>query len=475
MKTKKTIILFTIICLLLSPITIAADEIINTDSKEIITVKTESNITSKPIDDFYITGDEINIKYSIKLQNIDVSLVGNNRLISNVKTIKKSNGSNKIQQFQVEFELNYNNKSEYKFYLLYSSHPPDKVYNKIKTEKEEIFIDTSGKDVPLRDYKFNNPRFQPNQIPLFSDSKNRDKNKKYSGDEGFYAYILALDKDDNIIELARSINPIGSDDIDEPNVQKELLNSKINIDFQIPNGLEILDLPEGLEKQNNIVNGKLQTLINYKLDETKQKYIAEPIDFNLKFKANKSGKYEIGNIINASFDGLKNKDGSIEKINLKFPPKEVTVEDAVSDIAAKTPNLFFNNKIYDNEENSIDLSIENVYQFAVEFESDNINSRNTTIDLPGNISTGEYKIFSYTGKDEDGYKGLDPLKVDVEGTTIVPKVDKYNKITKYLLIYDIQSNKIAPNTNNTVTFNKSTNKTNQITKKINFTQWPDID
>ncbi|SHH30662.1 von Willebrand factor type A domain-containing protein [Caloranaerobacter azorensis DSM 13643] len=86
----------------------------------------------------------------------------------------------------------------------------------------------------------------------------------------------------------------------------------------IPAGFDILDVSEGLQIEGNTVIGNIGS-ITYRLDKERKEFIAEPINFWIKVKANRVGKYKFGNIEgeNESYVKYKDIDG---KDRIKYFP-----------------------------------------------------------------------------------------------------------------------------------------------------------
>ncbi|WP_197051355.1 VWA domain-containing protein [Caloranaerobacter azorensis] len=86
----------------------------------------------------------------------------------------------------------------------------------------------------------------------------------------------------------------------------------------IPTGFDILDVSEGLQIEGNTVIGDIGS-ITYRLDKERKEFIAEPINFWIKVKANRVGKYKFGNIEgeNESYVKYKDIDG---KDRIKYFP-----------------------------------------------------------------------------------------------------------------------------------------------------------
>lgn len=257
-------------------------------------------------------------------------------------------------------------------------------------------------------------------------------------------------------------------------IESTLLTSKININLRIPQGVDIIeeDLEEGLKvvaKGNQrYIEGVLTTPMTYTLSEDKQTYVAEPIEFNIKYIANKAGIYELsGEDMEISFKGLKD-----DIHNYSFPSKKVTVEEAISNITINKTGLFMNGEVVEVN-NPVNLAIDNNYEYAVEFTSNNINYRNTTIDISinpnsNNVMINSYKLYKYEGYKlvliNEGFKTTDK-------NTLIPNIRERAKSNKYLLVYKIRGNKVE-NIKENIVFNNSNTKK---TQDIKFVPWPNID
>lgn len=479
MKIKKKIIFFILICILLSPLSITAAKTINIESKEIIKLDIKSNLIN-PSEGHYLTDEEIKINYEIIPKNILKDLITNNNgLINNVEIIKHNENSN-LNKFGASYELNdqhsdFNNIKD--IYLLYSS----KSYNEVKNKLNNLNIDEhsnkNGNKVPLQSYYQNKNKlkyeeyFHNHQIPLFELSKPPTENSEDYLNGEFYAYVLIVDDNYDIIDLKKSNYPIG--DSGDDKIQS--LERIISIDYNVPKEIRVIEDQNfkdlGLKYENNKIIGELTNRLIYKLQG--DYYKAESIKFNIKFTSNKSGIYNLPkNNSKISFNDLKDL-GTI--LEFPIPSQQIKVKDSNNNIKIDSMGLLYDNDIsYIN--NPIDLAIENKYSFGVKFTSSNINAKNTDIEITpksNNIIIDSYKLYRYDKNKKQFLEIHDGVKYN-QKNNLTLNVSENDSQNTYILVYNIKGNTIS-NINNTVTFNKTTNAPKSITKQINFVDWPNID
>lgn len=241
-----------------------------------------------------------------------------------------------------------------------------------------------------------------------------------------------------------------------------LLKTKVNIEYEIPNGLDLVGtLPDELTVEYNDENRKY---IKGRFELSGNGYNTESIQFNIIFKANKSGIYDLSGDMKYSFNGLNN-----ENIEGTFPPKQVMIEDVISRIEIIKMGLFFNDNIQIHD-NPIDLVVDNKYKIGVKFKSENINNRNTIINFPKNIKINFYQLYKHENKEwkltEEG---------SIENATLKPNIEQRTDSNTYLLVYDIVGEDIVENYNDEIIFNKNTNEEKSQNNLINFLDWPNTD
>ncbi|KPU28073.1 hypothetical protein TR13x_01665 [Caloranaerobacter sp. TR13] len=117
----------------------------------------------------------------------------------------------------------------------------------------------------------------------FSDDANLEKLKQIADSSG--GYFKKAEDGDTLDDVYQALADEISSDLPIHNAFfKET----------IPDGFEILEVSEGLKIKGNTVTGDIGSII-YRLDKERKEFIAEPINFWIKVKANKVGKYQFGN------------------------------------------------------------------------------------------------------------------------------------------------------------------------------------
>ncbi|WP_427339179.1 VWA domain-containing protein [Caloranaerobacter sp. DY30410] len=147
----------------------------------------------------------------------------------------------------------------------------------------------------------------------FSNDANMEKLKQIADSSG--GYFKKAEDGDALDEVYQTL-------ADE--ISSDLPIHSVFFKETIPTGFEILDVSEGLQIEGNTVIGDIGS-ITYRLDKERKEFIAEPINFWIKVKANRVGKYQFGNIEgeNESYVKYKDIDGK-EKIKY-FPVIDISV------------------------------------------------------------------------------------------------------------------------------------------------------
>lgn len=478
MKNKKLIIIFIIISISISPLIILADKITNSNREEIVELDIKSTLINLT-GDYYLTDEEIEINYTITPNNIQKdSIDDNSRLINNVEIIKH-NENLKLNKFGASYTLNnnhYNYNNVEDIFLLYSSKSYNEVKNKLNKLDIQNYSNKNGNGVPLQSYYKNKNKlddetyFHNNQIPLFELNDPPIENSEDYLNGEFYVYVLAVDSNYDLIELKKSNYPIGDNKIGS-------IERIIDINYKIPPDIKVIEDENfrelGLSYKNGKITGSLNQRLVYKL--LGDYYKARPISFNIKFKSSKRGTYNLpNNNSEISFESLKDP-SVISKFTI--PPTQVRIENFRNNIKIEDMGLFYNNNIsykYDN----IDLAIENKYNLGVEFTSNNINTRNTDIDIyfnKDNIKIDSYKLYKYDINKEQFLTINDGIKYNNQDNKLRLNILDSGIENRYILVYTIKSDTVFKNIKNTIIFNKSTSLQKKAIKNINFVDLPNID
>ncbi|WP_069649468.1 vWA domain-containing protein [Caloranaerobacter ferrireducens] len=218
----------------------------------------------------------------------------------------------------------------------------------------------------------------------------------------------------------------------------------------IPDGFEILSASEGLKVEDNTVIGNIGS-ITYKLDKERKEFIAEPIYFWIKVKANKVGKYQLGNIEgeNKSYVSYKDIDGK-ERIRY-FPVIDISVYETEppildaelifeTDSVNKVLNISVNEPsfievLYNDEViNTIDcredsFEIDEIKEFMINLQQDIQNNSLiiTATDLSGNkvIETVPYLCLDSINLEEYEHNDLERpvwLGLSTEENSIIEEI-----------------------------------------------------
>ncbi|WP_130807154.1 hypothetical protein [Senegalia massiliensis] len=478
MKKKKLLIIFIIISTSISPLIILADKITNSNIKEIVKLDIKSTLINL-IGDYYLTDEEIEINYTITPNNIKKDLIDDNSgLINNVEIIKL-NENPKLNKFGASYTLNnnhYNYDDLEDIFLLYSSKSYDEVKNKLNNLDIQKYSNKNGNGVPLQSYYKNKNKledktyFHNNQIPLFELNDLPIENSEDYLNGEFYAYVLAVDSNYDVIELKKSNYPVGNNKIGS-------IERIIDINYKIPSEIKVIEDQNfrelGLSYEDGRITGSLNQRLVYKL--LGDYYKATPITFNIKFKSSKRGTYNLpNNNSEISFESLKDP-SVISKFTI--PPTQVRIENFRNNIKIEDMGLFYNNNISYNYDN-IDLAIENKYNLGVEFTSNNINARNTDIDIyfnKDNVKINSYKLYKYDINKEQFLMIKDGVKYNGQENKLKLNILDRGIENRYILVYTVKSDTIFKNIKNTVIFNKSTSLQKKVIKNINFVELPSVD
>lgn len=266
----------------------------------------------------------------------------------------------------------------------------------------------------------------------FSNDADLDKLKQIADSSG--GYFKKAEDGDALDEVYQEL-------ADE--ISSDLPIHSIFFKETIPDGFEILDVSNDLEIDGNNVIGEIGSII-YRLDEKRKEFIAEPVNFWIKVRTNKVGKYRFGNIEgeNKSYVSYKDIDG-VERIKY-FPVIDISVYETEppildaelffeTDSVNKVLNISVNEPsfievLYNDEViNTIDcredsFGIDEIKEFTINLQQDIQNNSLviTATDLSGNKVTETIPYLNLDSINLEEYEHNDlerPVQLNVSTET----------------------------------------------------------